>query len=267
MALYFCSFASGSSGNSYLIKTEKTALLLDCGISGKKIKDALKASDLSSSDLAAILITHEHTDHVKSIRVTSGNAKSAPIYASEGTLSQIRDKVPYERTRVISSDKESFSVGDIKIRPFKVSHDALEPFGYEFEADGRKITVLTDTGYITDRAFDLSLESDLLVLEANHEKNILLCGPYPYSLKQRILSPMGHISNDDAADCLLKIMQERKSPKKPTFALAHLSTTNNSPDMAVLTVKNHLFGENFIENEDYTLTVLARDRNSHMIRL
>lgn len=267
MSLYFRSLASGSSGNSYLIKTDNTAVLVDTGTAGKHIIKGLEDSGLAPADLSAVLLTHEHVDHVKSIRMISKKAENAFVLGSRGTLKAISDKIPRDRSKAVRAEMESFRVGDLLIRPFALSHDAAEPLGYSFEADGRKATIVTDTGFVTDGEYEQLVDSDLLVLEANHERNLLLMGRYPYPLKVRILGEQGHISNDTCADTLIRVIRERSRAGIPKVALAHLSKENNSPDIALMTIRNRLFEEALVEDRDYAMTVLMRDTAGEMIEV
>lgn len=262
MSFIFRSFASGSSGNSYLVATEETALLIDTGIAGKRIKAGLADSGFSAQDLSGILITHEHIDHVRSIRMIAGEAAQARVYASPGTLDKLADRVRTEQMMPVVAEDGALVIGDITVTPFRLSHDAAEPLGYCFSAQERKIAVMTDTGIVTDRQLAEIIDADMLVMEANHEKNVLLMCDYPYELKQRILGDHGHISNDDAADNLIRIMAKRNNPRTPVIALAHLSHENNSPRMAAVSVSNRLAQAHFLENRDYYLTVLLRDEMS-----
>lgn len=259
MALYFHSFASGSSGNSYLVRSEQTALLVDCGISGKKIKERLACLGLTPSDLAGLLISHEHIDHVRSLKLMARAASAASLYASPGTFRAVEDKVETERTRAFRCEDGPFRIGDITVYPFRLSHDALEPVGYMFEADGRRCAIITDTGIISQEVSDAMAEADLICLEANHEENLLLLSSYPYTLKQRILSPYGHLSNDDSARCAAAFLHARRNKRKPHLFLAHLSRMNNSPEMAALTFRNTLFEQGLMEDKAYRLDVLAAD--------
>ncbi len=264
MALRFCSFATGSSGNSYLIRTETTALVVDTGISGKRIFEGLSGNGLSPDDIDGIFITHEHTDHVQSLRTVSKKSSKASVYGSRGTLEALSGKFDESKASAIHPDDGSFVIGDIEVEPFRLSHDAAEPLGYSFTYEGRRLTIITDTGFITKKQAELIEDSDLLVLEANHERNILLMGNYPYSLKMRILGNNGHISNEDAAECLITMLRNRNKPEMPRILLAHLSRENNSPGQAFLTIKNRLFDEDFFENDSYALDVIPRDEMSEV---
>lgn len=267
MSLKFCSFASGSSGNCYLVESEGTKLLVDVGIAGKKVIGCLEEKNLTPERLDGILITHEHIDHIKSIRMMSRKAQNAKIYASRGTASQIGGKVTEEKIRQIFPDKP-FEIGDITVYPFRLSHDAAEPTGYSFRCGRKKMSIVTDTGRISQEIFEEVADSDLLVLEANHETNILKTGPYPYSLKQRILGDEGHLSNEAAGKCLCRMLRERIAGQDiPKVVLAHLSGESNTPAQAYLTVSNILFEEDFYIGKDLELDVAGRDSISSLFEV
>lgn len=257
MGLRFCSFASGSTGNCYLVRTGDTAVLVDCGISGKRILEGLGRFGLDAGDLSAILITHEHHDHIMSIRMMAKKASSADIYATKGTIAGIGDKAPEDRfTRIKPGD--SFEIGDIEVESFKVSHDAAEPVGYTFTSDGRKLSILTDTGTVTESIYDHVKASNAMVLEANHEVNILRAGPYPYELQQRILSSYGHLSNEAAGDLVCRILDDPDGAEDtPYILLAHLSRQNNTPDQAMLTVRNVLFEDDHYIGQDVRMSTAS----------
>lgn len=262
----FCSLASGSTGNCYLVKSKEAALLIDVGISGRKIAEGLCEKGLSPEEISAILLTHEHIDHVKSLRMLAGRT-GGQVYASGGTLEAVADKIKADQ-RLRASCGESFTVGDMEIKPFNLSHDAAEPFGYSVLCGGRKLTVVTDTGCISEEIFAELADADLLVLEANHEVNILKMGAYPYALKRRILGDTGHLSNEAAGECLCRMLRERgREQGAPKVALAHLSKDNNTPGQAYLTIRNILNEEDFYFDKDLVLTVLERDKASDFIEV
>lgn len=185
MGLKFCSFASGSTGNCYLLKTENTNLLVDVGIAGKRIIEGLDSCALKPEQIDGILVTHEHTDHIKSLRMMAKKALNGKIYTSEGTAYSVNEKLPMLADNIRVKDC-SFKVGDIEIEPFSLSHDAEDPVGFSVQSGGKRVTIITDTGVATKEMLSIAAKSDLLVLEANHEVNILHCSSYPYELKRRI---------------------------------------------------------------------------------
>ena len=269
MSLYFCSFASGSSGNSYLVGTEKTAIIIDAGIACKNIEQGLLGRGITPEDLSGILITHEHSDHIKSLRTLSKRT-SAPIYASQGTLDAIIENylpsLAQDDIASVSSG-EVFTIGDIEVTPFDISHDAAEPLGYAFKSGGKSIAIMTDTGVVTGSAIEALREADMIVIESNHEENVLMYGCDPFHLKKRILSEHGHLSNAAAAACLAEVLCDRRNENAPIVALAHLSKENNTPDLAYLTVKNLLAEDGFIEGVHYKLKVLSGDTESEVFRI
>lgn len=267
MTMKFCSFASSSSGNCYLVGSENTKLLIDLGIAGKKVIEGLTENNLTPENVNGILITHEHVDHVKSVRMISRKAVNAKVYTSQGTAGQISDKVSDEKLHIIDTEFP-FTIGDIMVKPFNLSHDAAEPLGYSFTHNGRKVSIITDTGYVSDEIFQETYDSDLLVLEANHEINILKMGSYPYRLKQRILGNFGHLSNEAAGAYLCRMIKERNPErKKPRVLLAHLSSENNTPSQAYLTIRNLLFEENLMIGRDLELDVIKKDEISSLMEV
>ena len=267
MTLKFCSFASSSSGNSYLVESEKTKLLVDAGIAGKNIIAGLRTNEVSPDQLDGILITHEHTDHVKSVGMMSRKAPNALVYTSCGTADCIACKVSEEKMQTVKPEKE-FCIGDIDVKPFRLSHDAAEPLGYTFRHNRHKMSIITDTGYISDEIFEATADSDLLVLEANHEVNILKMGSYPYSLKQRILGDKGHLSNEAAGEYICRMLKRRgNSGKTPKIILAHLSRENNTPAQAFLTIRNILFENDYYIGKNLELEVAERDNISSLVEV
>lgn len=261
MSLEFCSFSSGSSGNSYLIKSKNTNIIVDVGISGKRILDGVKSC--GSDTIDAIFVTHEHSDHVQSLRTMSKKAPEAEIITSHGTRIALEEKFA-DMEGLIREQSSSMTIGNIDVHPFHLSHDATEPTGYTFIHGGKQITIITDTGTITDEISYHGKSADLLVLEANHEVNILQCGPYPYSLKRRILSDYGHLSNEAAAKYLIDILNEKQGIK---VMLAHLSSENNSPFQAELTIKNKLFEEDIFIGKDLEMDILLKNTLSDLIQV
>lgn len=268
MKLGISSIASSSSGNSYLISDGKTHLVLDAGVSCKKITGTLESYGIEQDEVSGIFITHEHTDHVKSIGALAKKLSNAKVYSSHGTVYNCDkfEKVPRERT-VYMSAQDEVKRGDIIVKAFSLSHDAKEPLGFSFTSEDSKITVVTDTGIVTDEIFDEIRSSDVVVLEANHEVNILEYGPYPYNLKRRILSDLGHLSNVTAGKVITKAIEEHRSADKGKMEvlLAHLSSTNNTPEQARITVANILEENGMFEGRDFDLRVARKDVPSKML--
>ena len=256
MSLKFCSFASGSSGNCYLVKSDETAILIDAGISGKRILEGLEETETAQEDVSAILVTHEHIDHVKSLPVLTKRIPQVQIYANEATWEKVERPVPDERKEFFVTG-EDFQIGDLTIRPFSVPHDAAEPVGFSIFGEDRQISICTDAGYISDEIYDEICEADLLLLEANHEKEMLLFGKYPYPLKQRILGDEGHLSNITCGECLRRIASEK--PKHRQVLLGHLSHENNTPEVAMQAILNTLEEERIFTGDELRIDVALRD--------
>ena len=256
MTLQFCSFASGSSGNCYVVKDETTAILIDAGISGKRIIEGLDDTNTPTDQVAAVLVTHEHSDHIKSLGVIAKKIPGLLIYANEATWECIDEPVTEERRRTFVTG-EDFYVGDFMIRPFAVSHDAAEPVGFSIYRGDKQISILTDSGCINEEQFDEVLDADLLVLEANHEEEMLLFGRYPYTLKHRILGDEGHLSNITAGQWLCRIVNER--PKERRVLLGHMSRENNTPEVAMQAVRNTLEENGIYIGGSLKVDVVLRD--------
>ena len=261
MALQFCSFASGSSGNSYLVKDDHTAVLVDAGISGKRILQGLEETNTPREMVSALLITHEHTDHVQSIPVLTKRIPDLSVYANQATWENIERPVPEDARRTFETG-EDFRIGNLTIRSFPVPHDAAEPVGFSIYSGGRQISICTDVGCITDEIYEEILDADLLLLEANHEREMLLMGRYPYPLKQRILGDEGHLSNVSAGECLGRIVSARD--KKRQVLLGHLSRENNDPNVAMLAVRNTLEEQEIYIGGDLQVQVARREERSRL---
>ena len=264
MSLKFCSFASGSSGNSYLIKNEETAILIDAGISGKRIMEGLEATQTPPETVRAILVTHEHIDHVRSLPVMTRKIPGVEIYANEATWHRIERPVPEENIRNFRTG-EDFELGGIRVRSFSVPHDAAEPVGFSLISGDRKISIVTDAGYITDEIYEEITDADMLLLEANHEKEMLLMGRYPYPLKQRILGDEGHLSNISAGEVLCRLAGEKDMTRR--VLLGHLSAENNDPHVALLTVENTLMEQEIYTGGDLKISVASRHEMSPLYEI
>lgn len=261
MTLRFCSFASGSSGNCYLVKDDETALLIDAGISGKRIFEGLEETETPLDMVSAVLVTHEHIDHVKSLPILTKKIPGAEVYANKATWEYIERPVPDEQQRTFVTG-ENFHIGDFIIRPFAISHDAAEPVGFSIFHEGKQISICTDSGCISDDICEEINEADLLLLEANHEQEMLLFGRYPYPLKQRIMGDEGHLSNISCGECLCRIIEQK--PKKRVVLLGHLSRENNTPDVAMQAIVNTLEEQRIFMGGDLQIEVALRDQMSKL---
>lgn len=238
MNLALSALASGSNGNCYLVKSNTTALLVDAGISARQVGLRLEKVGECVSNISAILLTHEHSDHTAGILPLLKN-DGIKLYANRGTYTLLNFELSDEKL-VLFETGSTFEIGDIKVTAFHNSHDAADPVGFRFESAGSVITIVTDTGYVTDEAMSNMLDANLLVLESNHDEEILKVGRYPWFLKQRILGERGHLSNDAAAAALLRVLTSGNELRLKTVLLAHLSAENNFPQMALTTVNNIL---------------------------
>jgi phosphoribosyl 1,2-cyclic phosphodiesterase len=261
----FCSISSGSSGNCIFAGSAETSVLIDAGISGKKIEQGLNQIDMTTPDVDGILVTHEHSDHIKGIGVLA-RRYNLPIYATGGTIEALKKmttvgKIPEGLFHQIRAD-ESFSVGDLDIAPFAISHDAAEPVGFRIEHNGKSAAVATDMGcydaYIIDHLKDL----DVLLLESNHDLHMLQAGRYPYYLKQRIAGDQGHLSNEDSGQLLCQVLHEGIKE----IYLGHLSHENNYEALAFEAVSAEItMGDNPYNSKDFHITVAHRDKVSEPV--
>ncbi|NLD45966.1 MAG: MBL fold metallo-hydrolase [Clostridiaceae bacterium] len=259
MTLSFCSFSSGSSGNCYLIKTEKTAVLVDAGISCKRITEGLEKTGTPKENLRSILVTHEHWDHVDGIKTMMKKYKDISIHANNATFTSMKHEVKDERRRYfVSGDK--FTIDDLDIETFRVSHDAADPVGYTIKHENKQISVVTDTGTLEEYAINSIQNSDILVLESNHDVDMLKMGRYSQFLKERILSERGHLSNEAAGHIITSLMKAHD--KTRCVLLAHLSQDNNFPEMAEQTVCNILEENNYYNGQDIYVKTINRNEIS-----
>ena len=228
--------ASGSKGNAALISTDSQRFLVDVGISCRELVKRMQQVGAAPEELDGVFVTHEHVDHVKGI-VTFAKKYQVPLYASQGTWRAVFSRYPELNRANCRLTGQRLLVGDVSIACFATSHDAAQPQGYSFlwRSGETKCTYVTDTGFVTPAVREAVLGSDVLVLEANHDVEMLKNGSYPYELKQRILGTRGHLSNNTAGQFLVQL---EKMPGR--IFLAHLSEQNNLPKLALDTVKNIL---------------------------
>ncbi|WP_353094672.1 MBL fold metallo-hydrolase [Tissierella praeacuta] len=264
MGVKFCSLSSGSSGNCQYIETENTRILIDAGFSGKRIEELLSSIGVSPCALDGILVTHEHIDHVRGVGVFS-RRYDLPIYANGNTwmgMEKTIGKIQEKNIKVFTSE-EHFDIKDIGVYPVNIFHDALEPVGYIFFYNEIKISIITDTGKVNDSMKSKMKDSNLYLLESNHDIDMLKNGSYPWPLKQRILSSSGHLSNDDAGATLGEIIRG----KEEIVLLGHLSRDNNTPDLAYKTVRNLLLNQGIDANKDIKLDLTYRDKATKVYNL
>jgi len=239
--LQFCSLYSGSSGNSFLIKSDNTAVLVDSGVSTKKIVEALDSVGTPIDNIEAILVTHEHIDHTRSLGMLSSKY-NIPVYANTKTWDSLKN----EKDKIADVNKktfkilEDFEIGDLKIFPFKIPHDAAEPCGFNIYNSGSKIGIATDLGHVNSKILKYLENSSSVLLEANYDLEILKFSSYPYILKQRIAGPNGHLSNNMSGDAICKLTESGLTKA----LLVHLSRENNFPELAQKTIEEVLLSNN-----------------------
>lgn len=260
-----CSIASGSSGNCIYTGTEATHVLVDAGISGKKVEAGLHSLGLTGHDMDGILITHEHSDHINGLGVLCRRYR-IPIYATPGTIGAIKSckslgEIPEELFHEVEAD-EAFTIKDLTVRPMRISHDAAEPVAYRFSYGKKRAAVCTDLGIYNDYTVECLKGMDVLLLEANHDVNMLQVGSYPYYLKQRILGNRGHLSNENAGRLLSRVLHD--DLKK--VVLGHLSQENNLPELAYEAVRLEIdLADNPYRANDFPIQVAKRSEVSEMI--
>lgn len=262
-----CSIASGSSGNCIYIGSDTTHLLVDAGISGKKVMQGVESLGIRMDELNGILITHEHIDHVSGLGVLA-RKYHLPIYATEGTIQAIK-KV--NSLGVIDEDlfqviqvQDKFTIQDITVNSMKISHDAAEPVAYRFYSDGKKAAVITDLGTYDDYIVDNLRGMDALLMEANHDIHMLEVGPYPYYLKQRILGEHGHLCNEASGRLLSAVLHDNIK----AVMLGHLSKENNMPELAYETVRLEITNSDTpYKADDFKIMVAGRNERSEVIEL
>jgi phosphoribosyl 1,2-cyclic phosphodiesterase len=219
--------ASGSSGNAALLATERTRILVDAGMSMRELARRMAGAGEELSNLSAILITHEHSDHISGLPVLARNRGiTAPIYLSRLTAPAIDWGETQPRLELFQAGA-TFQIGDIEVQSFSIPHDAIDPVGFCFEAEGVRIGVATDLGYIPESIKFHLRRTDLLLLEANHDLDMLKVGPYPWSVKQRVMSRVGHLSNLVMSDYIL----EDLSSTTAHLVMGHISEQNNHPEI------------------------------------
>ena len=260
----FCSLYSGSSGNSLFISDGTTRILIDAGLSAKKIILALHSIGEKPEDISAVLISHEHVDHTRGVGIISRKFKTS-IYANENTWNSMENDIGpvLAENKVCFNTGEAFSIGEITVKAFPIPHDASEPVGFNFFLQDKKITTATDIGHINDEVLGYLEDSDILLLESNHDVEMLKVGPYPYPLKRRILSEIGHLSNEVAGEVIAHMAE--KGTK--IFFLGHLSKENNFPELAYQTTFNALIEKKLVIGVDITLEVALRDRVSSVVEI
>lgn len=264
--IQFMSFASGSSGNCYYVATSRTALLIDAGIGARTIKKYLRRYSISLASVHAVLITHDHTDHIKSAGAL-GEKYHIPVYttpAIHAGMNRNRRMSGKVMTAARALEKEvPIELGDFKVTAFEVPHDGTDNVGYFIEAEGKSFCFVTDIGHVTSIVSSYLCKANYLILEANYDEEMLRTGPYPERLKKRIAGPIGHLSNAEAARFLAEHFHEGLEH----VWLCHLSKDNNKPELACETVRRTLQEKGFTVGKDVQVTALERTVPSKMYEL
>lgn len=261
------SIASGSSGNCIYVGSERTHILVDAGISNKRIESGLAEIGMKGSEIDGIVITHEHSDHTKGLGVLA-RKHGAPIYGTQETLDEIRKiknlgEYPDELLHPIKPDVD-FMLGDLEVKPFSIDHDAANPVAYRIQNGHKSVAVATDMGHYSQYIIDHLQGLDALLLESNHDVNMLEAGPYPYYLKKRILGDHGHLSNENAGRLLNYILHDNLK----RILLGHLSKENNYEELAYETVKLEISqGDHTYQASDFCISVAKRDQMSEIITI
>ncbi|MEH6940847.1 MBL fold metallo-hydrolase [Bacillus sp. JJ722] len=250
MTMHFSVLASGSTGNAFYVEAEDQRFLVDAGLSGKGMEGLFQQIGRNLSNLTGVLVTHEHSDHIKGLGVIARKYK-LPIYANEKTWHAMEGSIG----EIPTEQKFTFDMGTVKtfgsldIESFGVSHDAADPMFYVFHHNGKKVALMTDTGYVSDRMKGVIANADCFVFESNHDVGMLRMGRYPWSVKRRILSDVGHVSNEDAALAMSEVIGDQTK----RIYLAHLSLDNNMKDLARMSVAQTLESKGFIIGDGFSL--------------
>jgi phosphoribosyl 1,2-cyclic phosphodiesterase len=259
----FCSLTSGSSGNSLFIESSNSKILVDAGGSAKRIVEGLSSINVDINDIDAILVTHEHSDHVQSLGTLS-KKYNIPVYANYETWNAMPEqklKISTENQKFFVANSD-FEIKDLKFKSFSIPHDAANPCGFSIFCDNNKMSIATDLGHITPEVISNLEKSKFILLEANYDPNILKYSKYPYHLKMRISGPNGHLANEASGQIVHKLINSGLS----SVMLGHLSKENNFPELAYKTVAEEALRG--INNEsDITIGVAKRDTPSKIIHI
>lgn len=261
--LNFSSLYSGSTGNSLFLQSDNSKILIDCGVSAKKITDALTSFNVNIDEIDAILVTHEHSDHVQALGTLSRNY-NIPVYATKETFDSMpkqTEKINLSNIKCFNSN-ETFEINDLTIKPFSIPHDAANPCGFNIINNNKKISIATDIGHMNLEILNVLEGSSFLMLEANYDPEILKCCRYPYHLKQRISSHLGHLSNEMAGKTIAYLLDSGLNQ----VILGHLSKENNFPELAYKTVVEELIKKNFDENR-VNISVASRSTPSKVYEI
>ena len=264
MELRFSPLFSGSSGNATYVGCDDAHILVDAGLSGTRVTQELMKVGVNPAMLSAILVTHEHSDHIKGIGILS-RKYDLPVFATEGTWREMYGKIGAisPRNMRIFEPEQDFYIGSIDVMPFATPHDAGQPVGYTFEISGAKLAIATDLGCIRESWLKYVRGAQSVILESNYDPNMLTVGPYPYELKKRIKSNRGHLSNDDAGHVAVELVRNGASQ----IILGHLSKENNFPELAMRTCELNLQMVGIEPHVDASLYVARRDGATGMFSI
>lgn len=237
MSLRFSILSSGSSGNATIVQSKDVTFLIDVGVSLKQIENLMSQRGINGNELSGIFVTHEHSDHIKGLGAFA-RKYNLPIYANKNTWTELDEKIGeiQKQNKHIMETSSTIEFGKFRVKSFEISHDSVEPVGYCFYDDNQKLSIVTDLGYMSNKVKETIKDSDGIILEANHDIEMVRMGKYPWHIKQRILGDKGHLSNVAAADSLVEIL----SPKTRCIYMAHLSQNHNLLEIARLTFENTL---------------------------
>lgn len=259
----FCPLFSGSSGNSIFVSSENARVLIDVGMPGKSIENELLNIKENPKEIDGIFVTHEHSDHIKGIGVLS-RRYDIPIYANELTWKAMFDKIGKVKEHNVKIIEGNFTeIKDITVENFETAHDAAKPSGYKIHSPKGKACIATDLGHFSQNVKQALKDADVVLLESNHDVEMLKFGPYPYPLKKRILSDIGHLSNEACGRAILDILGDNYK----TIYLGHLSKTNNYPELAYETVISVLRENSVSLGKDVAINMASRDKHSLVTQL
>ena len=258
MGLRFTVLASGSTGNATVVRTDDATLLVDAGLSAKKLEELMRERGVSGQEIDGIFVTHEHSDHVKGLGAFA-RKYNLPVYANDATWAALErhvGQIADDRRRIVATG-ETVEFGGLRVESYPISHDAAEPVGYCFMDGDVKLSLVTDLGYMSDKVRRMAIDSDVLVLESNHDVNMLRMGRYPWNIKRRILSDIGHLSNEAAGEALCELLTDRTK----RVYLAHLSLDHNIQELARMTVQSILEDRGiFFKSDEAVLQHTYHDR-------
>lgn len=259
-----CCLASGSKGNCTFIESDSTKILIDIGLSTKEVERRLSSISVNASDIDAVLISHEHSDHISGLR-TFVKKYNVPVYVHISGMQAVVEKQEISLDQQISFLDDAFTIKDLLIIPFRLSHDSVCCVGYCVSSAGKKVSIMTDTGVVPSEAIEVISGSDLIIVESNHNKKMLLDNPnYSHFLKKRILSVRGHLSNEECAMTILKCLQNAYTPQ---FVLAHLSDNNNEPLLAYNEVVSKLKEFDVVEGQDIYIDIALQGQVGNVFEI